>query len=77
MKEVTLAEMHDKTRQCFELVERGERVRVVRNGRVIAEIVPVEQSSQPKKQSLRDFQPLTLSGKPLSEIVMEERANGY
>ena len=42
MREATLTELRNHARTLFDAVEEGETVRVYRNGRPVADIVPVK-----------------------------------
>jgi antitoxin (DNA-binding transcriptional repressor) of toxin-antitoxin stability system len=55
-------------------VESGESVRVLRNGKPIADIVPVAPDMPSWKR--RKAQPLVLDGVSLSRLVLEERDAG-
>lgn len=41
MKQATFTELRNHAKQYFDIVESGESVRVLRNGKPIADIVPV------------------------------------
>lgn len=41
MKQATFTELRNNARHFFDLVEAGEPVRVLRNGKAIADIIPV------------------------------------
>ena len=42
MREATLTELKNHAKTFFDAVEKGETVRVYRNGRPVADIVPVK-----------------------------------
>jgi prevent-host-death family protein len=71
MKQATLTEVRNHAKAYFDIVESGESVRVLRNGKPIADIVPVapEQPSWKRRRA----QPLLLDGVSLSRLVLEER----
>ena len=72
MKTVTFTEFRRNASGVLNLVERGETIRVLRHGKAIARIVPVEpQDAKPawKRPGLR----LVRAGAPLSRAVLEER----
>jgi prevent-host-death family protein len=71
MKQTTFTELRNHAKQYFDLVEGGESVRILRNGKPIADIVPVAQDLPSWKR--RDVQPLIVSGVALSRLVLEER----
>ena len=47
MKNVTSKELHEQTARCLNLVRRGQRLRVIRNGRADALLVPVTERVDP------------------------------
>lgn len=71
MKQVTFTEVRKNAEQYFNLVESGESVRVLRNGKPIADIVPVA-AVQPSWKR-RKVQPLVLDGRAASSIIIEAR----
>lgn len=73
MKTVSLTEFRSHASGLFTLVENGETILVLRHGRPIAEVSPVEnlKDSQPswEKPALR----LSAKGSGLSSAILEER----
>lgn len=67
MREATFTELRNHAKDYFDAVEGGDTVRVFRNGKAIAEIVPVR-SGVPswKKQTA----PLTIKGLSLSREIL-------
>lgn len=74
MKQVTFTEVRNHAKQYFDLVEAGGSVRVLRNGKPIADIVPVAADLPLWKR--RSVQPLVLDGVSLSKVILEEREAG-
>ena len=74
MRQTTFSELRSHAKQYFDLVEAGESVRVVRNGKPVADLVPVAQDLPSWKR--RSVQPLVLDGVSLSRIILEERETG-
>ena len=74
MRQTTFSELRSHAKQYFDLVEAGESVRVVRNGKPVADLVPVAQDLPSWKR--RSVQPLILDGVSLSRIILEERETG-
>ena len=72
MYETTLSDLRQHCRRTFDRVEQGETVRVLRNGRPIAEIVPIRSASGPI--GLAPARPLTIPGVRLSGLISDERA---
>ena len=71
MKQATFSELRKHARHYFDLVESGETVRIVRNGKPIADIVPLPQDLPSWKR--RQAQPLVIEGCSLSRTILEER----
>ena len=71
MREATFTEFRKRAKHFFDLVEAGEIVRVLRNGRPIAEIHPIHADLPSWKQ--RKARPLALDGPALSTLILEER----
>lgn len=74
MKLVTFTEIRNHAKACFDIVESGESVRVLRNGKPIADIVPVVADLPSWKR--RTAQPLVLDGVSVSRLILDERASG-
>jgi prevent-host-death family protein len=74
MKQATFTELRNHARQYFDIVEAGESVRIVRNGKPVADIVPIQQDLPSWKR--RAAQPLVLNGVSLSKLILEERESG-
>lgn len=73
MKQATLSELRNHAKQYFDIVESGEPVRILRNGKPIADIVPLPQDLPSWKR--RVAQPLVIDGCALSRIILEAREN--
>lgn len=71
MHEATFTELRNNAKQYFDIVEAGGAVRVLRNGKPIADIVPIAQKVPSWKK--RRVVPLLIDGVSLSEMVMRER----
>jgi prevent-host-death family protein len=71
MREVTLTEFRNHAKTFFDAVEEGETVRVYRNGRPIADIVPVKMAipAWKKPPQIR----LSLGSLSLSDEVLADR----
>jgi antitoxin (DNA-binding transcriptional repressor) of toxin-antitoxin stability system len=74
MKQATFTEVRNHAKQYFDLVAMGETVRVLRNGKPIADIVPVMADLPSWKR--RQAQPLVLDGVSVSRMILEEREAG-
>lgn len=70
MREATFTELRNHAKDYFDAVEGGDTVRVFRNGKAIAEIVPVRSGTPSwKKQTA----PLTIKGLSLSREILVDR----
>lgn len=74
MKQATFTELRAHAKQYFDIVEAGESVRVLRNGKAIADIVPVMADLPSWKR--RKAQPLVLDGVSVSRMILQERKSG-
>ena len=74
MKQTTLTELRNHAKQYFDLVAQGDSMRVLRNGKPIAVIVPGVPDLPSWKR--RQVQPLLLEGVALSRLVLDERGGG-
>lgn len=70
MKETTLAGLRKHAKDYFDAVESGETVRVFRNGKPIAEIVPVLSGVPSWK---RQATPVAIKGLSLSREILGDR----
>ena len=71
MKQATFTEVRNHAKHYFDLVETGESVRVLRNGKPIADIVPINPDLPSWKR--RTVHPLALDGVSVSRLILEER----
>lgn len=70
MQEATFTELRNHAKNYFDAVEAGDTVRIFRNGKPIAEIVPIRAVVPSwKKQST----PLTVKGLSLSREILNDR----
>lgn len=74
MRQATFTEVRNHAKTYFDLVEAGESVRVLRNGKPIADIVPVAADLPSWKRC--KAQPLVLDGVSVSRMILEERDAG-
>ena len=74
MKQVTFTEVRNHAKQYFDLVALGGAVRVLRNGKPIADIVPIMADLPSWKR--QQAQPLVLEGVSVSRMILEEREAG-
>jgi len=71
MRQATFTEVRNHAKEYFDLVESGESVRVLRNGKPIADIVPIPADLPSWKR--RKAQPLVVAGVSVSRMILEER----
>jgi len=71
MRQASFTDVRNHAKQYFDMVESGESVRVLRNGKPIADIVPIVPDLPSWKQ--RKVQPLVLDGVSISQMILEER----
>jgi prevent-host-death family protein len=72
MTSFSFTEFRKKASKVLDLVEKGETIQLLRHGKAIAKIVPVETRKRTpawKRPGLR----LVISGASLSKAVLEER----
>ncbi len=72
MKVVTFTEFRQNAATYFDVVEKGETVKVLRHGKAVAEVIPAQ--SEEKMLSWR--QPglkLSIKGASLSREILKER----
>lgn len=74
MKQASFTEVRNQAKHTFDLVESGETIRVLRNGKPIADIVPVAGDLPSWKR--RAVQPLVLDGVSISRLILEDRESG-
>ena len=74
MRETTLTEFRSHAKSYFDRVEKGETVRVYRNGRPIADVVPVA-AHTPAWRSPPEVR-LSLAGLRLSHEILIDREDG-
>lgn len=73
MRETTFTDLRNQAKRYFDLVEAGEIVRVLRNGKPIAEIHPIAADLPSWKQ--RQARPLAIGGEEISRMILEERGH--
>jgi antitoxin (DNA-binding transcriptional repressor) of toxin-antitoxin stability system len=71
MRETTFTELRNQARHYFDLVEAGETVRALRNGKPIAEIHPVPRDLPSWRR--RPPRPLLIGGEAISRPILDDR----
>lgn len=74
MKQATVTQVRKHARQYFDMVAAGESVRESRNGKPVADIVPVVAGLPSWKR--RKAQALVLDGVSITRMILEERGAG-
>ena len=70
MRETTFTALRNHAKEYFDAVEDGDTVRVFRNGKPIAEIVPVRSTLPSWK---RQATPMTVKGLSLAREILSDR----
>lgn len=70
MKDATFTELRNHAKDYFDAVEAGDTVRIFRNGKPIADIVPIRSGVASWK---RQATPLTVKGLSLSREILGDR----
>lgn len=82
MKEYNVRHVQHHLAALLEAVERGEKVRITRRGRVVAQLGPPEPDANELKwpdsaSRLQRLAPLIREGEPVSEIIREDRQERF
>lgn len=82
MKEFNVRHVQHHLAALLEAVERGEKVRITRRGKVVAQLGPPEPDAQelnwPDSASrLKRLAPLIWEDEPASEIIREDRQERF
>ena len=73
MQDASLTELRARAKYFFDLVESGKVVRVLRNGKPIAEIHPIPRDLPSWKQ--RPARPLVIGGPTVSSLILKDRGD--
>ena len=71
MRQAAFTDLRNNAKRYFDFVEAGESVRVLRNGKPIADIVPIAPELPSWKR--RKAQPLVIDGVSLSALILQDR----
>jgi antitoxin (DNA-binding transcriptional repressor) of toxin-antitoxin stability system len=80
MTEITSKELHERTGSVLDLVRRGQRFRVLRNGGADALLVPVNEAIDPSwDEIMADVRKARAKGGPIrpNPILAERRKRNY
>ena len=72
MTQTTFTELRKHAKTYFDSVEKGETVRVIRHGKIIAEIVPPHEHLD-KKSWKKPGLKLLIPGASLTDTILAER----
>ncbi len=79
MQTLALSEFRASASAMLDLVEKGETVRILRHGKPVADLVPVQPDAPAKIPSWkRAIVPLSYQrtdGKTMAQLIIEEREN--
>ncbi len=73
MRDATFTELRNQAKRYFDLVESGEVVRVLRNGKPIAEIHPIADDLPSWRR--RPARPLVIGGRAVGRRILEDRGD--
>lgn len=73
MRDATFTELRSHAKTWFDRVEAGETVRVLRNGKPIAEIHPIGPALPSWKR--RSAHPLVIAGAEVSRLILDQRGD--
>lgn len=71
MRQVAFTELRNNAKAFFDMVETGESIRVMRNGKPVADIMPVVQDLPSWKRKVA--QPLVIEGVSISALILQDR----
>lgn len=71
MRQAAFTDLRNNAKLYFDYVEAGESVRVLRNGRAIADIVPIAPELPSWRR--RKVQPLVIDGLSLAAAILQDR----
>ena len=75
MMTVNFTEFRKNASAIFSSVEKGETIHVLRHGKEIAEIIPINKESKGQPSWKQKRMKLTVQGEDISRIIIEEREN--
>lgn len=73
MLTVNFTEFRKNASSIFSSVEKGEIVHVLRHGKEIAEIIPIDKERKSLPSWKKKRMKLTVQGEDLSKIIVDER----
>ncbi|MFZ2208143.1 MAG: hypothetical protein WAV22_05700 [Porticoccaceae bacterium] len=73
MQDATFTELRSHAKVYFDPVEAGETVRVLRNGKPLAQIHPIQPDLPSWKR--RRARPLAIGGQQISRLMLDDRGD--
>ncbi|MES9901244.1 MAG: type II toxin-antitoxin system Phd/YefM family antitoxin [Sedimenticola sp.] len=73
MMTVSFTEFRKNSSAIFSTVENGEIVHVLRHGKEIAEITPINKEAKDQPSWKRKRMKLTVQGENISKVIVDER----
>ncbi len=80
MQTLSLSDFRAHVSEMLDLVEKGETVRILRHGKPVAELVPVQSERAEPPSYLQPFEPIRYAKAPSrtgAEMIIEEREGGW
>ncbi len=78
---VPLSEFRANTAAMIDLVEQGETIRILRHGKPVAELVPMQPQEAAKvprwKMPIEPLNFIRADGKTGAQLIIEEREGGW
>lgn len=71
MRQAAFTDLRNNAKLYFDYVESGESVRVLRNGKAIADIVPIAPELPSWRR--RKAQPMVIDGVSLAALILQDR----
>lgn len=73
MVSISFTKFRQHAKDYFDCVEKGKAIRILRHGKIIAEIVPPQRTSQQRLKSPQ----MTIPGVSLSKAILKERKSSH
>jgi prevent-host-death family protein len=81
MHTIALSDFRANTSAMIDLVEKGETVRILRHGKPVAELVPMQPETPAKvprwKVPIEPLNYIRSDGKTGAQLIIEEREGGW
>ena len=71
--EIGIKELRERLADILDLVEQGKHVRIIRRGKLVAELRPVSTAPRGLPDLAAFRAAIKVKGKPTSSVVIEER----